>query len=119
MQKLDRIFDRDDVVVVRLIDQINDGGERRALATAGRSSDEHDPVFDVYYFFQYVGQIEIAEPRRPHGNNAHDDRVRAALPKDIHAETRVAGRAERQVRGTRFFKAIDGRLLIPNDQLRN
>ena len=43
------------------------------------------------------------------------DRVRAALLEDIHAKTRVAGSAERQVRGARFFEAIDCRLLIPDD----
>ena len=94
VQKLDRIFDRDDVVVVRLVDEIDDRGEGRALTASGWSSDEHDAVFDVYYLFQYIGQVEIAEPRRPHRNHAHDDRVRAALLEDVHAKTRVAGSAE-------------------------
>src|SRR6185369_17591141 len=97
-QKLDRIFNRDDVVVVRLVDEIDDRSERRTLATSGWSSDEHDPVFDIYYLFQYFRQIEIAEPRRPHWNHAHDDRVRAALPENIHAKTSVSGRTERNIR---------------------
>src|SRR6185437_10086866 len=114
--KLNRIFDGDDVVVVRLVDQVDDCREGRTLAAAGWSSDEYDAVFDIYYLFQYFGQVEIAEPRRSHRNHAHDDRVRAALFEDIYAKTRVTRSAERQVRGARFFKTINRRLLITDDQ---
>ena len=119
VQKLDRILDGDDVVVVRFVDQIDDRSERRTLATAGWPSDQHDPVFDIYYLFQLFRQIEIAEVRRSHRNHAHDDRVRAALLEDIHAKTSVAGNTERQVGRAGFFETLDCRLLIADDQLRN
>ena len=110
VQKLDRIFDRDDVVVVRFVDQIDDRGECRTLTAAGWSSDQHDAVFDIYYLFQLFRQIEIAETRRPHRNHAHDDRVCAALLEDIDAKTRITGNAERQVCRASLFEAFERRL---------
>src|SRR5215213_328019 len=116
VEKLDRIFDGYDVIVVRLIDQIDNRRQRRALTTSGWSSDEHNTVFYIYYFFQYIGKVEIAKLGRPHGNHAHDDRVRAALLEDIHAEPSIAGNAERQVCGACLFKAFERRRLISDNQ---
>ena len=119
VQKLDRIFDGDDVVVVSLVDQIDNRRERGTLAASGWSSDQHDAVFDIYYLFQLFRQIEIAELRRPHRDHAHDDRVCAALLEDIDAETRVARSAERQVGRARLFEAVERRLLIADNQFRD
>src|SRR5215213_4477865 len=119
VQKLDRILDRHDVVVVRFVDEVDNGRQRRALATPGWSSDKHDSVLNIYYLFQYVGQIEITELRRPHRNHAHDDRVRAALLEDINAKTSVAGNTERQIRGATLFKTVEGRLLVADNQFRD
>src|ERR1044072_1644509 len=102
------------MVVVRLVDEIDDRSKGRALAASGWPSNEHDAVFDIYYLFQYIRQVEIGEPRRPHRNHAHDDRVRAAVPEDIHAKTRFARSAERQIRGATPFQTVDCRLLIAN-----
>ena len=44
VQKLNRIFDRHDVVVLRFVNEIDYGGQRRALTTAGWTSDEHDTI---------------------------------------------------------------------------
>src|SRR5215213_4813463 len=40
MQKLDRIFDRDDVTATCRVDAIDHRGERRRFAGTGRASDE-------------------------------------------------------------------------------
>src|SRR6185369_5058937 len=101
VQKLDRIFDRDDVVVVNLVNQVDDRCQSRTLTAASWSSHQHDSVFDIYYLFQYFRQIEITKARRSHRYHAHDDRVCAALFEDVDAETRVAGHTERQVGRTR------------------
>src|SRR5829696_1322 len=95
VQKLDRIFDGYDVVVMRLVNQIYYCCEGGALAAAGWSSDKHDTVFDIYDFLQLLRKIEIAETWRTHRNHTHDDRVRPALFEDIDAKTRIARHAER------------------------
>src|SRR5689334_9673759 len=116
VQKLDRVFDRNDVVVMRFVDKVDDRRESRALAAAGWASDENDAILDVRNLLQLLGKIEIAELRRTHRNHAHDDRVRAALFEDIDAETRLAGRAERQISRTSLFQTIESRLLVADDQ---
>src|SRR5438045_798003 len=47
VQKLNRVFDGDDVVVVLLVDEVNDGGERRRLTRTRRARDEPDAVAQV------------------------------------------------------------------------
>ena len=42
VQELDRVLDREDVLVARLVDLVDDRGERRRLARARRARDEHD-----------------------------------------------------------------------------
>ena len=42
VQELDRVLDREDVLVARLVDLVDDRGERRRLARAGRAGDEHE-----------------------------------------------------------------------------
>ena len=44
VQNLDRVFDRDDVLLSRPVDVIDDRGERRRLSRAGRAGDEHEPA---------------------------------------------------------------------------
>src|SRR5689334_21615791 len=107
------------MVVVSLIDQIDDGCERRALTTAGWSSDQHETVFDIHYLFQLFRQIEIIEPRRPHWDNTHDDGVSATLLEDVDAESRITRNAERKVCGAALFKSLEWRWLIADDQLGN
>ena len=94
VQKLDRIFDSYDVVVVRVIDQVDDGSEGRTLAAAGWPSHQDDAVLDVGDLRELGRKIEIAERGRAHRNHAHDDRVCATLFENIDAETSVARRAE-------------------------
>ncbi len=53
------------------------------------------------------------------GNNAHDDRVRAALFENIDAETGFAGRTERKIRRTALFQTFRRALVVANDQFRH
>ena len=46
VQELDRILDGEDVLGAGLVDQIDDRGERRRLAGAGRPGDQHDAVLE-------------------------------------------------------------------------
>src|SRR4029078_11592027 len=109
------ILDRDDVVVVGFVNQIDNGCKCRTLPAARWSSHKDDAVFQIYYLLQLFGQIEITELRRSHRDHAHDNRVRSTLLENIDAKTRVAGNAERIVSRTGFFETVDCRLLITDD----
>src|SRR2546423_8961421 len=114
MQKLDWILDSDDVVIMSLVDQIDDGRQRRTLAAARRPCHQHDSILDIRYFLQLLRQIEIAKARRSHRDNAHDDRVRATLLEDVDAETSIARNAEREISRACFFEAFHCSLLVSN-----
>src|SRR5437868_1337934 len=119
VQELDRIFDRYDVIIMSLIYQIDNRSQRRTLATAGRTRNQHNAVFDVYDLFQLLRQVEIAETRRSHGYNTHDDRVRPTLLEDVDAETSVARNAERKVSRAGFFQSVQCYQMISDNQLRD
>ena len=42
VQELDRVLDREDVLLARLVDLVDHRRERRGLARAGRAGDEHE-----------------------------------------------------------------------------
>ena len=67
VQELDRVLDREDVVGARLVDQVDDRGERRRLARAGRTGDQHDAVLQRRDLVQRRRQ---AEARRASGSSA-------------------------------------------------
>jgi len=75
------------VVVLRLVNEIDDGGERRALAAARGAGHEHDTVLDLDDVAHLLGQIEIREVWRPRRNHAHYDGVGAALLEDVYAKS--------------------------------
>src|SRR5436309_1958049 len=97
VKKLNRIFDRDDVIELRFIDQIDDCRERRTLAAAGWTSDQHDPGLHIDNLAQLLWQTKIFETRRPWRNHAHDDGVGPSLPKNIHTESIYPRQAERNI----------------------
>jgi hypothetical protein len=43
VQKLNRIFNGDNVVVLRLVNEIDDGRQGRAFSAAGRTRNQHNP----------------------------------------------------------------------------
>src|SRR5690349_4670825 len=98
MRKLDGIFNRDDVVVLCFIDQIDDRGERGTFAAAGRAGNEHDPILQLDDVAQLRRQIEILKSRRPFRNHTHYDRMRSALFEYVDAKTTETRNTERQIR---------------------
>src|SRR5262245_62118094 len=108
MQELDRIFDGHDVIELGLVNQIDDGGERGALAAARRSGYQDHSVFQFDNIAQLSRQIEILKGRRPRRNYAHDDRIGATLFEDIDPKTAHAGDAERDVGRPKFVKTLNG-----------
>src|SRR5918995_4320297 len=104
VQKLDGIFDSHNVVVLSFIDQINNRSQRRALATAGRSSHQHDPVLNIDDLFKLFRKIKVTELWRMHGDHAHHDGVGAPLLKDVHSKARFARSTEGEISGTSLFQ---------------
>ena len=91
VEELDRILDREDVLVPGLVDPVEERGERRRLAGAGRAGDEDEPA-------RLVG--EVVEPRRHPELLERLDRLRdqpeggadaRALEVGVDAEAREAG----------------------------
>ena len=89
MQKLDRVFDRDDVVMLAVVDVVDDRGERRGFADAGRTRDEHDAVAQLRDLREVRGQVQAFERRDFRRDHAHHDRICAALLKDVDAKARA------------------------------
>src|SRR2546430_10700980 len=94
VQELDRIFNRDNVVVLGFINQIDDGCERRTLAAAGGTSDQHDTGLHLDDLAQLLRQTKVFEARRPRRNNPHHNCIGAALSEDVDAKSVYPGRSE-------------------------
>ena len=88
VEDLDRVFDGDDVLPARLVDVVDDRGERRRLAGAGRAGDEHEPAVLVGHRLDARGHPQVLEARHVLGDDAERERDRAALAKGVDAETR-------------------------------
>ena len=86
VQILDWIFDRDDVVVLFLVDDVDDCCLSRALAGTGRASNEDKAVAKLGDIGQMRGQAEGFECGNVRRNYAHHDRIDATLLKDIDTE---------------------------------
>src|ERR1700674_1732302 len=116
VQKLNRIFDRKDVIAMFAVDAVNQSGERRRLARAGSARHQDDPVPDIRSFFQLRRQTKRTESRNDGRDYAHHNRATSALDKNIDAESRHSRQSIRNVAGTLLAKRIDG-LLIVADQI--
>src|SRR5688500_3959763 len=105
MEIFDRIFDRDNVILLLFVDDVDDGGLGGALARAGWSSDEHEAVAEFGDIREVRRKAERFQRRDFGRDDAHHDRVDAALLKDIYAKSRARRQRVTQVggAGTREF----------------
>src|SRR6266849_8366885 len=85
VEKFYRVFDGDDVIELGFVDQIDNGRQRGTLAAAGRPGHQDDPIFQFDDIAQLAWQVEVFEVRRLRWYDAHNDRIRAALLKDVDA----------------------------------
>src|SRR5687768_16848956 len=116
MQKLNRVFNGDDVVILKLVHQVDDGRQSRTLATAGGTRNQHYPVFDLGNFFQLFREVEVAEIGRARWDDTLHDSVSAPLLEDVYAKTAFARSAKGEVSRTALFQTFNSRLLIGNDE---
>src|SRR3954451_11821627 len=91
VQELDRVLDRHDVLVPRLVDLVDHRRERRRLARAGRPGDEHEAARLLDEVHEDRRQAERLERRDVLRDRAHDRADRRALEEGVDAEAGLAG----------------------------
>ena len=88
VDELDRILDRDDVIVARLVDVVDHRAERRRLAGAGRSGHEHEPLVQLAELQDVRRQPELLRGQDL-GRDDAEHRARAlAIREHVGAEAR-------------------------------
>ena len=88
VEHLDRVLDRHDVLAPRAVDLVEHGRERRRLAGAGRSRDEHQPALLVRESRDTSGQVQLAEARDLVRDHTERERDRASLAEPVDAKAR-------------------------------
>src|ERR1700675_36286 len=112
MQKLDRIFNGEDVKGFLLIHFVEDGSEGRGFAGASWAGDQYDAIPDINNFLERLGQIQFFKVRNLVGNNTHNYGATAALAKNIYTEARDASYPVGKVRGAVLFQLAQGRFVF-------
>jgi hypothetical protein len=86
VDELDRVLDRDDVLLAPAVDRVDHRGEGRRLTGAGRARDEHETAVLVGEAAHSVRETELREARNLLRDEAEGERDRASLPIAVHAE---------------------------------
>src|ERR1700692_2480348 len=115
MQKLDRIFNGQDVKGLVLIHLVDDGRECGRFAGTSGAGDQHDAIPDINNFLERLGQAQFFKVRNLVGYNAHNDGATAALAKNIYAEASHSRYAVREVRGAVLFQLAQGGFVFAHD----
>src|ERR1700693_240540 len=115
MQKLDRIFNGEDVKGLLLIHLVDDCGECGRFAGTGGAGDQHDAIPDINNFLERLGQAQFFKVRNLVGYNAHNDGATAALAKNFYAEASHSRYAVREVRGAVLFQLAQGGFVFAHD----
>ena len=101
VEDLDRVLDRDDVLVPRPVDVVDHRRERRRLSRAGGAGDEDQAPVLVREPGDAGRHAQLLEARDVARDDAERERDRAPLAVDVDAETRAARRPCRRCRGRR------------------
>ena len=88
MQDLDRVLDRDDVLLPVAVHVVDHRRERRRLSRAGRAGDEDEAAVLLGELLDARRQVELLEARHGLRDDAEGERGRAALPVGVDAEAR-------------------------------
>ena len=90
VEVLDRVLDGDDVVVPVLVDDVEQGGEGRGLAAAGRAGQQHHALVVVGEPGERGRQPQVAQGGRPGGDHPEDGVDPPLLPVGVAAEAPLA-----------------------------
>src|SRR4029453_623303 len=88
MEDLDRILDRDDVLAARLVDVVDDRGERGGLSGAGRAGHEHEAAVLVGHRLDAGRHAQVGEARDVFRDDAEGEGDGPALAENVEAEGR-------------------------------
>ena len=112
VQELDRILDREDVVVPRAVDLVDHRRERRRLAGAGRAGHEHEAARLLRELVQRRRQSELLERLDLVRDQTERGAQRLALEEDVDAE---AGDARDRVREVELAVDLQPLLLLARE----
>ena len=86
VEGLDGVLQRDDVVGVGLVDDVDERGQRGAFAAAGGAGDQHEAALFVHHLDDAVGDAQLLRLGNVQIEDAGDQRRGVALAKDVDAE---------------------------------
>ena len=106
MDVLDRIFDRENVLVALVVDFVEHGGERGRLAATGWPCHKHEPARPLGQRRQHLRQRQLLEALDLFGNQPVNGAHGAALVEHVGAEPRHPANTEREVELEGFLEAL-------------
>jgi hypothetical protein len=106
MDVLDRVLDRQNVVLTLGIDLVDHRGECRGLAAAGRAGDQHEAARALGQHGQHRRQPELAERPDLFRDEPVDCGNSAPLVEDVAPESCQAADTEREIELQGFFEAL-------------
>ena len=112
VQELDRVLDREDVLVSRPVDVVQERCERRRLAGAGRARDEHETTRLVGKLVQPLRHVELFERADPRRDQA--ERSREAFPLEVRVDAEP-GEPRHRVREVELSPRFQVLLLVGRD----
>ena len=83
---LDRVFDRDDVAIARLVDDVDHAREGRGFSGTGGSRDQHEAAGGVQDVLDLRRQPDFIQRQHARGNQAQHHAVIPLLAEHAHAE---------------------------------
>ena len=98
--KLDRVFDRDDMVFLLDVDDVDHGRERRRFSGTGRSRDQDEATRTEEHVFYRVGEADLGHRQQVVRDGTHDDTDITSGLEDGDTETAAITESETKVNGT-------------------
>src|SRR5262245_51850415 len=102
----DRIFERDDMAVVVMIEEVDHARQAGGLAGASRAGDQEQATRANDQAFDRLGHADLLEREELARNTPHDDAEGATLAEDGDAETDAARVLDREVGAADFLQLL-------------
>ena len=100
---------------LRLVNLVEDGGERRGLAAAGGAGHEDEAVFLPRHVIENLAEAERMNRRHLALRLSHDDGKRAALLENIDAKARAVGELIAAIAGAALEQVAEQMALGADD----
>ena len=116
VQKLDGIFDGDDVADLFFVDAVQQRRQRGRLPRSARPRHQNNAVPETRNFPQLRRQAQRGELGNGGGNHAHDHSATAALDENVDPKAGQTRQAEGDIAGALLAQHVD-RLLVVADEI--